>query len=118
MKILVVDDVDFNRKLPVTILRLVGQETVEAADGPTALRMVEQDADISQVLLDVNMPVMSGIEVCESLRRTPRGAQLKIVAFTAHAFPDDARKIMMAGFDSMLVKPITRATLLAALGLS
>ncbi|MFO1195710.1 MAG: response regulator [Burkholderiaceae bacterium] len=118
MNILVVDDTEFNRKLPATILRQLGHAVSEASDGPQALETLAADASIGHVLLDVNMPGMSGIEVCEAVRATPRGAKLRIIAFTAHAFPDDARKIMAAGFDAMLIKPITRATLLGALDLA
>ena len=105
MKILVVDDVDFNRKLPVTILRLVGQETVEAADGPTALRMVEQDADISQVLLDVNMPEMNGFELCEALKNEPTLADVPVIFISALSDTADKVRAFTSGGVDYVTKP-------------
>jgi len=117
MKTLIVDDHAHNRTLPKVILGKLGHATVEAASGPAALALIEQDPDIDRVLLDINMPVMTGTEVCQKLRQTVRGQALLIVAYTAHAYPHESEQIMAAGFDDLLIKPITREGLLAALKL-
>ena len=115
--VLVVDDFDVNRTLPAAILRKVGCKVSEAASGAEALERVTSESDISYVLLDVSMPGMSGLEVCSTIRARPGGDRLRIVAYTAHAFPSEREAIMAAGFDDLLVKPITRAQLVAALKL-
>jgi len=118
MKVLVVDDQEINRKLPAAILKKFGVEVVDACDGASALERVEQDSAITHILLDVSMPGMSGSEVCRILRSKPDVTQLHIVAYTAHAFPSEKQEIMAAGFDELLIKPITRAALLESLGMS
>ena len=118
MKVLVVDDQRINRVLPMTILGKLGLAVTEAASGEVAVHSVTQDPAISHVLLDISMPGMSGIEVCQHLRNMPRETPIYIVAYTAHAFPGEQTQIMQSGFDDLLIKPINRDSLLKALGLS
>lgn len=117
MKVLIVDDVPSNRMLPRHLLLKLGHEVVEADSGMAALQKLELDAAIDHLLLDINMPEMSGTEVCRQLRASPRGSQLYIVAYTAHAFPHEKDSIMAAGFDDLLLKPITRDSLMHSLKL-
>ena len=67
------------------------------------------------VLLDISMPEISGIEICRTIKASADFKHLRVIAYTAHAFNDTVKKIMAAGFDAILVKPITRKSLLAAL---
>lgn len=117
MKVLVVDDQDINRKLPLAILKKQGVATAEAADGEEALALLAREPDIRHILLDVSMPGLSGTEVCQRLRRQANGDRYHIVAYTAHAFDNETRAIMAAGFDRLLIKPINRTSLLQSLGL-
>lgn len=118
MKILVVDDQEINRTLPVAMMKKYEIEVLSASDGQAALDLLEQHRDITHILLDISMPGMSGIEVCQILKQKPYADQLQIIAYTAHAFPNEKTEIMAAGFDELLIKPITRAALLASLGLA
>ncbi|MHB1375125.1 MAG: response regulator [Thauera sp.] len=116
MKILVVDDNPINRLLPVAWLNRNGCTAEECADGREALaRMHEGRFDA--VLLDLSMPGMSGMEVCSQLRQLPGGAALRVVAYTAHAMPEAIEGFKAAGFDDVLIKPITREKLMRALAL-
>lgn len=117
MKVLIVDDVAINRMLPKYLLQKLGHETLEADSGQSALQMLEQDPSIDHILLDINMPEMSGAEVCRRLRAAPGGHSLHIVAYTAHAFPHEKESIMDAGFDDLLIKPITRDLLIQSMKL-
>lgn len=117
MTILVVDDISSNRLLPAAILRKLGHAVLEAASGAEALALADAQPSVSHVLLDISMPGMSGIEVCQALRARAGGASLRIVAYTAHAFDHEHDEIRAAGFDMILVKPVSRAVLVAALGL-
>lgn len=116
MRVLIVDDHSANRQLPAAILRRMGCEITEAASGEDALaHLAEREFDC--VLLDISMPGLSGEEVCERIRKDPHLRHLRVIAYTAHAMNSDESRIMQAGFDHLLVKPISRASLLAAVGL-
>lgn len=112
MKILIVDDQPINRMLPMTILRKMGIEVHEAEDGEQAIAAIG-GSEFDLVLLDISMPGMSGLEVCRRLRQAPETAGLRIVAYTAHAFPAEREEILSAGFDDLLIKPIQREALTA-----
>ncbi len=116
MRILIVDDQPTNRQLPAAILRRLGHTVAEAVDGEAALTwLATEQADC--VLLDISMPGLSGDDECRRIRADARLQGLRVVAYTAHALHGDEQRIMQAGFDSVLVKPISRASLLSALDL-
>jgi CheY-like chemotaxis protein len=117
-RVLVVDDIDLNRRLAVALLRRDGWEVAEAEDGDEALVKLD-GASFDAVLLDISMPRMSGDAVCRRLREQPRHDRLAVVAYTAHAMVEDRENMLAAGFDGILIKPINaeilRQTLAAAL---
>ena len=115
-KILIVDDQQINRKLPLVMLTSSGFTCIEACSGEQALEILAAAPDIGYVLLDVSMPGMSGIEVCKLLRAR-EGQAMRIIAYTAHAFADEKAEIMSAGFDDLLIKPITRESLNKVMGI-
>ena len=116
MNVLLVDDTDFNRTLPRVLLQRYGCSVSECDNGSDALQAA-RTGTFDCVLLDIMMPGMSGIEVCQQLRSDPSLAGLRIIAYTAHALPAEIREIMAAGFDDILVKPIDIKTLLAKVGI-
>lgn len=84
----------------------------EAADGETALGIAEGLA-VDLVLLDVNLPDMSGLEVCRALRANPRLASTRVVMLTAAAQQDDVVRGLAAGADDYLTKPFSPVRLLS-----
>jgi CheY-like chemotaxis protein len=112
---LVVDDNAINRKLAVALLKRRGWETEEADNGITALKRLSESAPFDSVLLDISMPEMDGEEVCRRIRASQAWAGLRVVAYTAHALESEKQRIMSAGFDGILVKPITAQDLNRAL---
>ncbi len=84
----------------------------EAADGQTALAVAEALA-IDLVLLDVQLPDLSGLEVCRALRANPRSATARIVMLTAAAQQDDVMRGLAAGADDYLTKPFSPVRLLS-----
>jgi len=87
-------------------------QIVEAFDGVTALELagaVRPDL----VLLDVQMPHLSGVEVCRRLRQTPECAHTRIVMLSAAAQDEDRARGMAAGADEYLTKPFSPLALLA-----
>lgn len=111
---LVVDDILTNRLIALTLLRKAGWLADEADCGEIALTMAAKQA-YQLVLLDISMPGLSGEETCARLRELYADRPLRIVAYTAHAFEEDRNRFLAAGFDDILVKPINRDRLLAAL---
>ena len=114
MRVLIVDDNALNRLLPTAWLSRLGCETVECVDGHDALETLKNER-FDAVLLDLSMPGLSGMEVCRRLRALPENAQLRIIAYTAHGSPGEIDSYKAAGFDDVLIKPITREQLLKAL---
>jgi two-component system chemotaxis response regulator CheY len=107
LQVLVVDDVAVNRLLADTFLTRMGHVVHELDSGVAALSWLAQRLDIDLLLLDINMPGLSGEEVCTQLRANPAHACLKIVAYTAHAGAEDKQRYLSHGFDAVLVKPIS-----------
>jgi len=116
---LVVDDNEVNRILASRLLSKAGWTVSEADDGPAAITWLEGNS-VELILLDVSMPAMTGEEVCRIIReRSLGGAQVKVVAYTAHAQPEQLAHFLASGFDNVLLKPLSRArlaTVLAAVG--
>jgi len=105
-QILVVDDIANNRIALRQILKGIGVEVHEAANGFDALTMCLAE-DYALILLDVQMPEMDGFEVCEQLRADPRTANTPIIFLTA-AFKDETDKMRgyVSGATDYLAKPI------------
>jgi two-component system, OmpR family, phosphate regulon response regulator PhoB len=85
---------------------------VEAANGATALQLAEE-FEPELVFLDVNLPDMSGLEVCRCIRRHPRLAGSRVVMLTAAAQQDDLVRGMAAGASYYLTKPFSPVRLLS-----
>lgn len=114
LRVLVVDDNHTNRLLPGLFLRPLGHVVDECDSAASALQwLAEHDCDV--LLLDISMPTVSGLQLCQQLRATAHLAHLKIIAYTAHAMPDELAQLSQAGFDKVLLKPMRSPELLAAL---
>ncbi len=104
-KILVVEDNDLNRSLFRDILEYRGYEVSEAASGAEGVDLArERHPDL--ILLDIQMPCMNGFAVIAALRKEPALKRAKIIALTSFAMKGDRDRILAAGFDGYLAKPI------------
>ena len=104
MKVLIVDDSQIMRRIIVGLLKKAGVEDVaEAADGKEALDLLSQDKQIGLVLLDWNMPVMSGIDTLRSIRTTNR--TLPVVMITTESEKERVVEAIKAGANDYLLKP-------------
>lgn len=113
--VLVVDDDALTRKLAAERLERRGLVVLRAADGGEALSIArERLPDI--VLLDIQMPGMSGFDVLGTLRADPAFASARIVAMTASLMPGDQGRMEQAHFDAVLAKPFRRHELLRVVG--
>jgi two-component system, chemotaxis family, chemotaxis protein CheY len=108
-RVLVVDDNAINRKLAVAFVTRLGMVAEEVDSGSAALdKLGANHFDI--VLLDISMPVMSGEEVLARLRADVKFKGLRVIAYTAHALPEEKQGLVDAGFDDLLIKPINLKT--------
>ncbi len=101
---MVVDDDWMNREVLEAYLVAAGCEVLLVHDGPTALRLAQERLP-DLVLLDINMPGMSGYEVCARLKSHPSTQFTPVVMVTALEAEDDKIKAIEAGADDFLTKP-------------
>jgi two-component system, chemotaxis family, CheB/CheR fusion protein len=112
--VLIVEDNADSREMLCAMLRHAGLVCHDAADGPTALRLV--DAELPDiVILDVGLPEMDGLEVARRIRANPRYANVRLIALTGYGQARDRVATREAGFDYHLVKPVQPAELLTLL---
>jgi len=105
LRILVVDDIDVNRDLLELQLGTFGCSAIKVGGGDEALATMEEH-QFDLVLLDCQMPDMDGYEVARQVRaRWPR-REVRIVAVTAHAQPDERSKCISSGMDDYVPKPL------------
>jgi two-component system cell cycle response regulator DivK len=103
--ILVVEDNEKNRKLVRDVLQFKGYRTVEAETGEDGVALAaEHKPDL--ILMDYQLPGIDGIEAFRRIRNAPATAHIPIVAVTASAMPEEAKKMKEAGFDGFQTKPI------------
>jgi CheY-like chemotaxis protein len=111
----VVDDDMRNIFALATVLDEQGMHVVSASNGRDAIKLVQEDAEIDVVLMDIMMPEMDGITTIKEIRKLPRGVDLPIVAVTAKAMKGDREKCIQAGAWDYLSKPVDRLHLLSVL---
>ena len=112
VRVLVVEDDSANRALLDALLRREGYEVAAAASGPDGLAAVRENPP-DLLLLDIEMPGMSGLEVCRALREDPRTVALPIILLTGRVETRDVVAGLDAGADDFLRKPYERSELLA-----
>ena len=111
-RVLVVDDVVENCELAGAYLEELGCEVVIAHSGAEALAaMASKPADL--VLMDVEMPGMSGLEACRRIKAAPATRMVPVVIVTAYSAVDDRVKALEAGADDFLAKPVEQTELVA-----
>jgi len=111
--ILIVEDNEKNRKLERDVLQFHGYQTVEAETGEDGVRLARESVP-ALVLMDIQLPGISGIEALGQLRADPATRAIRVMAVTASAMTQDRQKIMAAGFDGYQSKPINVKEFVAA----
>jgi two-component system chemotaxis response regulator CheY len=117
MLALVIDDSRTVRLIIGKILREVGIDVVEAADGREALERMTEHPDVELVLVDWNMPGMNGLEYLRAVRSQPDYNQLRIMMVTSETEQDQVLRALDAGANEYLMKPFTKEVLIAKLSL-
>ncbi len=114
-RILVVEDNLVNQKVVVTTLYKRGYQIEVASNGLVALDILEKTLAENQrfdlILMDVQMPVMDGLETTKKIRSNPAWAELPIIAMTAHAMSGDKERCLDAGMNGYVSKPVQPVSL-------
>ena len=108
-KILLVEDNDINQLLATKLLKKLGYEVTVVGNGKDAIDILESGNLIDLVLMDIQMPVMDGIEATTIIRNNEKKKQMKrmpIIALSAGAFDNDKKIACDAGCDDYIAKPI------------
>ncbi|MEK8033579.1 PAS domain-containing protein [Ideonella sp. DXS29W] len=113
-RILLAEDNAVNQDVARQILELAGLEVDIAEDGAQALRML-QEKDYALVLMDMQMPVMDGLQATRAIRHHPRWVRLPVIAMTANALGEDRELCLQAGMNDHVAKPVNPDRLYATL---
>jgi CheY-like chemotaxis protein len=103
--VLVVEDNERNRKLVRTILKFRGFDVIECDDGAPSLELARQHKP-ALVLMDIQLPTMDGITALQRLRADPETNEIPVIAVTASVTPGERERVVSAGFNAYVGKPI------------
>lgn len=103
--ILIVEDNEMNRKLLRDVLQAKGYETIESETGERGVELCRERRP-ALVLMDIQLPGISGIDALQQLRTDENTADIPVIAVTASAMEHDRVEIERAGFDGFHWKPI------------
>ena len=104
-RVLLVEDNEINQQVAEGLLARVGVSVVIAHHGEYALQLLQQE-DFDGILMDMQMPVMDGLEATRQIRSDQRFHDLPIIAMTANAMPGDREKCLQAGMNDHVSKPV------------
>ncbi len=117
-RILVAEDIEINQFILSELLKHTGIQIIQASDGKQALDIFnESNGTFDAVLMDIQMPVMDGIEAARNIRNSgvANAKSVPIIAMTANVFKVDIDKMLMAGMDAHIGKPIDPKLLISTL---
>jgi CheY-like chemotaxis protein len=104
-RVLLVEDNPINQEVALSLLREVGMQADLAGDGQEALDLA-RESHYDLILMDMQMPVMDGLEATRLIRALPGYAATPILALTANAFGDDREKCLAVGMNDHISKPV------------
>ena len=110
--ILYVEDNEFNRKIVRQLLAQTSYRLREAPDGESGVRAAQQELP-DLILMDVQLPKMSGLDATRELRADPRTARVPIIIVTSYALSGDEQKARDAGATAYIAKPYSPRDLLS-----
>jgi two-component system, cell cycle response regulator DivK len=110
--ILYVEDNEFNRKIVRQLLAQTSYRLREAPDGESGVRAAQQELP-DLILMDVQLPKMSGLDATRELRADPRTARVPIIIVTSYALSGDEQKARDAGATAYIAKPYSPRELLS-----
>ncbi len=114
-RLLLVEDNDLNQELAVELLRDAGISVVVAENGQEALDQLARDSAFDGILMDCQMPVMDGYTAARKIRAIPALARMPILAMTANVMAGEKEKVVAAGMDDHIGKPLNVGTMFATI---
>ena len=111
----VTDDNAINLKVASALLKRLGW-SIETFDNARAMLQRLEDVQPAAILLDISMPEMGGESACAHIRTRNEWNAIRVIAYTAHAMSEDSARFRANGFNEVLIKPITLASLTQAMG--
>jgi two-component system, cell cycle response regulator DivK len=105
-RILIVEDNDLNLKLFRDLLTAHGYDTIETKEGMEAIKLTRTEHP-DLILMDIQLPEISGLDVTRKLKSEDSIRDIPIIAVTAFAMKDDEEKILSAGCEAYVSKPIS-----------
>jgi two-component system cell cycle response regulator len=115
-RVLVIEDNPASLELVVNLLRAFGHTPLPARDGLAGIEAARREHP-DLILCDIQLPGANGVEVCRRLKDDPELRDIPMVAVTAYAMVGDREKLLSAGFDGYLSKPINPQTFIEELAL-
>jgi CheY-like chemotaxis protein len=113
-KVLLIEDNDDGREMMATMLASFGYPVLQAGDGLEGVRLAcAERPDVA--LVDIGLPGIDGYEVARRLRQDPSARAIRLIALTGYGLEEDQRRVLEAGFDLHLVKPVELNALLGQL---
>lgn len=109
--VVIVEDNAMNMKLLEQALTIAGYETVKSPDGHNLADLAAESA-AALILMDIQLPRHSGVELLRQLKADPRTAAMPVLAVTAFADPDSVAGFLKEGFDQVITKPLSIRKLL------
>jgi len=104
-EILLVDDDLLNLELGLDLLRSYGYNPRKAAEGSAVFEILNE-IKVDLILMDIELPKMSGLEILEKIKTNPDTRNIRVVAFTGYSDPHYKQKFLEAGFYDVISKPI------------
>jgi len=112
--ILIAEDETFNFEFLNIILTTAGAKIIQAINGKEVIDIIKKENNIDLILMDVKMPVLNGLEATRQIRKNNNN--IPIIAQTAYALVGDKDKIIKAGCDDYISKPIQKNKLFEVIG--
>jgi two-component system cell cycle response regulator DivK len=110
--ILYVEDNEYNRKIVRLLLKPTSYRLIEATDGESGVALAQETLP-QLILMDVQLPKMSGLDATRVLRQDPRTSQIPIIVITSFALSGDRERAAAAGASGYIAKPYSPRELLA-----
>ena len=104
-KVLIIEDIPINMELATDLLEVAGYKVLQAETAGTGIEMARVEAP-DLILMDIGLPGMDGLTATGILKQDKLTKNIPIIALTSHAMKEDKERIMAAGCDGYITKPI------------
>ncbi len=111
MKILIIDGAEEMRSFLSEVVQAMGFTLIEAADGREGLAVLAKEMQVAMILLDINLPDMSGVDFLREARRNELYTGIKMLMVPIHSSMDSVKPSLQSGAQDYLMKPVTKKML-------